>query len=881
MKNILVTNLLCVYLGLGLSPKHVVTNLQPIKTEDPVSQNEMVATGSLDYSLDIQDMPYSERNSTLQLSCRSNVICKIISSTFDNTSLLKLGNVYNINFGLNEEKGECRLELSNSESNVIVSVYGLKTSEGVFLSQVSLSQCQENYQGYLLKEKKISEKDYDRYNSLRNQNSVSESHEMPVNAAITLSASNTTTVSGWMNWKTDKKTFPLRYNYVELVQQQIAGQAVLKSTYTDYNGYYSFSLSDTDVSTMNILDTFVRVYAKGQYTGVVKSHILQTKYYYDTDPIKEASPLMLSGNGTAIGGHYYRSATFFMDDSSNIGRAMQISQALNYGEKYAYAMDGSHPGYVNAQYPQGDNHGGYENFWGLHLGTYTYKYWDLILHEYGHHLQKWLGITDNPGLDHTQYEDDIEKYGKDKGSRLAWGESWPTVYAILATQYYSGDLNGLEYINDCFYQAPDKNDVMWNDDLENAYKVTGEGNEENIMQVLYDLYDDGTNESFDKISIGHKNLWNLVKGSKAKTFSQFANYCYSSTLFTNDEFGKLLENYGMASSYFYATSTTDPNTPPTFRWKSSNNNSSNRYELEFLDANKNTAIKKESLTDLSYTLTKDEWKTICLSYGSSFYVRVISYQDAKPATGGYCTSLKSYPKPQLNIEESLSFYDYNRLIEKTIELYPKTTAKYKIRFSRSGNKMIQTLGSIDVKMSIYDGNTLLKANDDSGYRLNSFMSVYLDSDHDYTIEIKGYSDEVAGLCRLIITQAFSFAEDGYSFDSFDHIDNIEGTNFDYYAYNQQYWVQAVRFTPTEMGDYTISLSSQYDNYLYVFDPRLGTSMYQNGEYDDDSGEGSNALLKKHLEKGIPYLVIFSQYNPSSTFTDFDKGDDCLVSFRKN
>lgn len=268
---------------------------------------------------------------------------------------------------------------------------------------------------------------------------------------------------------------------------------------------------------------------------------------------------------------------------------------------------------------------------------------------------------------------------------------------------------------------------MWNDDLENAYKVTGEGNEENIMQVLYDLYDDGTNESFDKISIGHKNLWNLVKGSKAKTFSQFANYCYSSTLFTNDEFGKLLENYGMASSYFYATSTTDPNTPPTFRWKSSNNNSSNRYELEFLDANKNTAIKKESLTDLSYTLTKD----------------------------------------------------------------------------------------------------------------------------------------------------------GYSFDSFDHIDNIEGTNFDYYAYNQQYWVQAVRFTPTEMGDYTISLSSQYDNYLYVFDPRLGTSMYQNGEYDDDSGEGSNALLKKHLEKGIPYLVIFSQYNPSSTFTDFDKGDDCLVSFRKN
>jgi hypothetical protein len=319
-------------LGLGLSPKHVVTNLQPIKTEDPVSQNEMVATGSLDYSLDIQDMPYSERNSTLQLSCRSNVICKIISSTFDNTSLLKLGNVYNINFGLNEEKCECRLELSNSESNVIVSVYGLKTSEGVFLSQVSLSQCQENYQGYLLKEKKISEKDYDRYNSLRNQNSVSESHEMPVNAAITLSASNTTTVSGWMNWKTDKKTFPLRYNYVELVQQQIAGQAVLKSTYTDYNGYYSFSLSDTDVSTMNILDTFVRVYAKGQYTGVVKSHILQTKYYYDTDPIKEASPLMLSGNGTAIGGHYYRSATFFMDDSSNIGRAMQISQALNYGE---------------------------------------------------------------------------------------------------------------------------------------------------------------------------------------------------------------------------------------------------------------------------------------------------------------------------------------------------------------------------------------------------------------------------------------------------------------------------------------------------------------------------------------------------------------------
>lgn len=188
---------------------------------------------------------------------------------------------------------------------------------------------------------------------------------------------------------------------------------------------------------------------------------------------------------------------------------MQISQAVYYGEKYAYEMQESHPEFLKIEYPSEKmsvDAGFSKSSEGAFLGKYTFEYWDLILHEYGHHLQYWLEIMNNDGGEHSVYKDCLNKYNKDKAMRLSWAEAWPTVFANLVTKYFADDLVGIQYINDDYYDAPNSNNEVWNYSLEsNVYNGTtyalGETFEENIMQVLFDLYD-SKNEDFDNIELG-------------------------------------------------------------------------------------------------------------------------------------------------------------------------------------------------------------------------------------------------------------------------------------------------------------------------------------------------------------------------------------------
>ena len=90
----------------------------------------------------------------------------------------------------------------------------------------------------------------------------------------------------------------------------------------------------------------------------------------------------------------------------------------------------------------------------------------------------------------------------------------------------------------------------------------------------------------------------------------------------------------------------------------------------------------------------------------------------------------------------------------------------------------------------------------------------------------------------------------------------------------------VTYTPPSSGTYTISLESEFDNYLYVIDPRSSELIKLEIDYNDDFN-GSNASITRNLEAGIPYLIITCQYNPSSAFENLDKGDDLILRISKN
>jgi len=73
----------------------------------------------------------------------------------------------------------------------------------------------------------------------------------------------------------------------------------------------------------------------------------------------------------------------------------------------------------------------------------------------------------------------------------------------------------------------------------------------------------------------------------------------------------------------------------------------------------------------------------------------------------------------------------------------------------------------------------------------------------------------------------------------------------------------VTFTPPSSGDYTFTIESDIDTYMYVIDPRSSELLILGADYDDDSGEAANPLLTKTLSSGIKYLIVYSAWNPSS------------------
>ena len=93
------------------------------------------------------------------------------------------------------------------------------------------------------------------------------------------------------------------------------------------------------------------------------------------------------------------------------------------------------------------------------------------------------------------------------------------------------------------------------------------------------------------------------------------------------------------------------------------------------------------------------------------------------------------------------------------------------------------------------------------------------------------------------------------------IDNVTSVNMSVSLYPNNTTI--LTFTPAVTGNYTFTLSSDFDTYIYVIDPRSSEAVIRNGDYNDDDGEGQNPLLTKRLEAGVPYYIIVSAFNPNS------------------
>lgn len=683
MKN-LIMPMLAAILAIGTPSvikdnSHTPTNEVKTKQHYNSLKGRNNSQGQSYLAIDIEDGAYQPEELSFKLEVIANgTITNVITNAngLSTSSILFDEETYQapitLSIGNGQIKGDLGIKVQTSEDEVALNIYALNTSNGVFLSTYSYTLAEDNYKAYLLANELITEEEYDSFVYNESTASISSQEineelvelvdatdDTPEDEIVYVSytdANNKTVHSKKTKAKKDKTTYlkgkvtwvdanknihPCINTYIEIYDDQLIGSRKLGSTYTNSNGEYTFTFQNDTSIFENGYDLFIKAFTRGKNTSVVKSIFWNTVYKIQ------------SGVKSNVSTGYTTTINLEINDDNDAGKAMQVSQALIYGDKYVTEMNGKPATPCAAQYPQGD--GCYEDLFGnLHITKFAYKFWDVILHEYGHHLQADYGLSNSLGGTHYVSSDNTSKHLKLAGLNLTWGESWPTVFGLQVSQYYASELKGIPYLNDSDYNAYYGETSSWDYSLENVYHASGEGFEDCTQAVLWDLYDNGTNESFDKIALGHKGLWNLMLSSKATTMSGFCNYVYTYGSVNVNDYSKLLAKYGMAPrglSVKYDSTTGIP----TFTWTpggyKGGKTLQNRFQLVFYGSQNDVAFTSSTLsgnTNTTYTPSASQWEQILKGSGYKYSVRVNGkhYNGLLGFTSGwYYGELYTFDKP--------------------------------------------------------------------------------------------------------------------------------------------------------------------------------------------------------------------------------------------
>ena len=490
------------------------------------------------------------------------------------------------------------------------------------------------------------------------------------------------------------------------------------------------------------------------------------------------------------------------------------------------------------------------------------------MHEYGHHIQHEFGISASPGGSHSFNEILADtRNSKSIGIRLAWGEAYPSVFGGMAQAYFSETLQNIATVGDAAYTSYNRATLNY----ESPAKK-GETCEASIIGVLWDIYDDSTtsSEPYDNMSFTHRAYWHLLIGSGAKSFSEFCDY-FAERYDTSKELslGQLLTHFKMSASNLTCNV---GNLTPILNWTANGTSSSlqnNRFDLVFYnDVYHNEILRIENINTTSYTLTEAEWNTVLNNYGTTFSVIVIAYQTASPSTGGYYSASLCVAKPTYNENFSIiqSAMNTKRYTEKSIILTPGSYCDFYVTFGTTGTKLIQTFGTKDTSIEFYSttGDMLVHntETEDDGFRFNAFLRYEALAGTQYIIRVRLWDSNSFGSIKLAIIPAeSSCAPDADAIDCYEDIRAIEGNDsYTWQSYSQLNHVQVLTFTASETGTYKFEITSEFDTFLYVIDPRSSDELIQYIDFDDDSAEGINAQISRTIDAGIPYLIIISGYN---------------------
>lgn len=701
---------------------------------------------------------------------------------------------------------------------------------------------------------------------------------MNTNSHFTATTANSlgeTAVSGTLGWIDDGNVWhPMQYNTVEIWDDRYDEK--LGTVYTDAVGVYEFSFED-ECTYRNI---YVKIFAGGRNALVIDE--TEKEYIYTSTKRMNIIP------GTTI------SIDWNIDMSGKLGQAFQISQAVNVATEYVKAMNGEYLPLIKVKYPHtNDDHDGFYYDNGVinikerdpAVGyPETYASWDVIMHEYGHHIQVKFNITDSPGGNHPITHNLTERYVKDIGVRLAWGEAYPSVFGAMAQEYYASTLQNIDTVGDTRYTSYTGADLDYE-----VMERKGEACEASIIGVFWDLFD-GLNESYDTISLSHSNYWDMItdmgevaqnENEKVGTMSAFCNY-FVQKYDTEKVYalGKLLSFYKIAPSNTMAL--VDGETP-LFSWDANGNTylpdqqpryPNDHFSLVFYDMRGDEVLRIDDIGTTSYTLADEEWQTVMCGYGQQYTVIVVGYQiyDHKdgeyssPATGGYYSAPLQIAKPIENQSSSIvqNSPGNMRYFEKTMTITPGTYYDLHVTFMNAGTKLIQTFSSEYTALELYsESGDLLVGRDetiDNGYGNNAFFSFDVAANTKYIIRVKMWDYLASGSVKVAMIPAKGeCVSEATSIQRFEDIITFGDCIFHTASLEYNY-ANVLVFKPLESGEYVFEISSNMDTFISIIDPRSPNALTYNVDYADNGGMGQNAALTKTLEANVPYVVVYSGYD---------------------
>lgn len=856
--------------------------------------------GEAGVEFDIDDGPYDDTDTTICASYYGfNEDTTGVSFETNNSCVTSyLLSEDTLSFSLTALSSECSLTITffDGERSLTREIFGYSTELGVFYDD-SLNHAERKYMSYKHYLNLISDEQLYAYNDY----ACSSAWHQPggYNAAYSQIVHSCLGIKGRLTWKNDFQDleFPLKgAELVLLHYEDFFGISIpwTQTLYTDDSGRYDLTGLIQSGKTYSL-----SVNAANRYCEV-KQSLFGDRYrrWFDIE--------RSFGQNETL---------FCFEQDDDISRAMQITQAIYYGGEYASEMSGEEPELIKVCYPSilvdffGSETSGATNqilFPRILLGSLAYRSWDLILHEYGHWMQHCYGFFSEIPARHSFWEytalsEGLYISGQFCNMELPWQEGWANAFSLMVSRYYSSELALMEYVGDDCYDGANLDSsngepvsVSFETISDQLFLRFGDGGELTIAAVLNDMYDSqnySNIEQFDILDYTDLFMWNLAMDPSVKNFSDFCQRVYLSPYVNQDYFGMLLSHYGMAVDDVTKTDSWSPTISPTFyldkcdtSGKALDPFASNSYLIQVYDnsLSSGTLILEKTITNTqSFYFSNSEWDSIVHTYGLSYVLRIRSTRtniDNPP--GNYWSRPFTFQKPTNNGSSTGIFYNSTRLQQSAINLFPSSYHERTVSFEVSGYKVFQTLGELDTEIYVYNSfGSLLSEDDDSGYGYNALVGMYCFANTQYRIKVKTYDSWSSGRTRLVVTSSSGFRSD-YSgnIECYDDIVNLSGGSWTYGCWALQYESLMITYTPGQSGYHTISLTSVFDNYLYVIDPRSSKSMFDYGvyEYNDNGGSGYNARLRKHLDQGVPYLIVFCQQNPADSFTNLNEGDDLEI-----